>query len=129
MSIYQKSSVEKSYPAYDIVVLEPDQNGYINLKSGDIISVGDKPQSKRVVSSVMSYALENGECPIKAHKRALELGHEIYYVMALGAMLSSSPQARETRIRVEYGQRVNFQGHVFQIVQQPNDNVGLKIVD
>ena len=128
MSIYQKATIIASYPAYDVVELLPSSNGIINMKDGDSLIVGDKPTGDRVISSVMSYALENGECPIEAYNHAVAKGHNVYFVMHTGASISRAKQERGTKIRVEFGQLINFQGHIFELVPLAHDNIGLKMI-
>jgi plastocyanin domain-containing protein len=123
MSIYQKPEVLESYPAYDVITFAPAENGNINLKAQDML-INNFHSYK--MSSVASNALENGECPIKAYNRTVEKKQETHYIIAVGACLTSHKRAKGTRVRVEVGQKVNFEGRVYEITKQNNNNLGLK---
>lgn len=119
--------IVESFPAYDVVEIEPHYDGYLRLFDGDLISVGSGPQSTRKMGSVVSYALNNGDCPIEAYERAIQNGHDTHYVMNLGSCLSASEQAKETRIYVEEGQKIRFEGRLFEVVIQ-HKNAAIKPV-
>ena len=128
MSIFQKKTVIATYPAYDVVTLEPQsQKGDINLKAGDKL-ITPEHLNKYMISSVVSSVLEDGGDPIAAFKRAIEFKHPTHFIIALASVLSSHKQEKQFYIQVEIGMLVNFEGHTFKVTKQNNNNLGLQIV-
>lgn len=117
----------KSYPAYDVIKGTTRYNVDALYLDGSLpLALAPNFMRHYTISSVMSYALKYNECPIQAYEDAKKKGHNIYWINGRGSMITSTPQARETYIAVEIGQRVYFQGKLFEIVAEPNDNLGLK---
>lgn len=115
-----------SFPAYEIV--EPPVHAFrahALLKAGDRLALVDAPMRHYQIGSVASYALDAARCPIEAVKLAKERGHPLYYVFALGSAIVAHDAPREQYLGVRVGQKVWFEGHVFEIEAQPNRNLGL----
>ncbi|MDN7179080.1 hypothetical protein M0D69_13865 [Caballeronia sp. SEWSISQ10-4 2] len=129
-----EANIIASFPAYDIV--KPEVNpltGYIRAKAGQQFAL--KTDRERTcwmrhysISSVVSYSLENGDDPIAAVERATRLGHELHWLNGLGAILTAHERAKETYIAIERGSMIEFEGRVFEVIAQPNDNLGLKFI-
>jgi len=138
MSIYQKTKrIIESYPACDIIELEPapytsnypeiNSVGGINLKAEDELYNLDT-RGKHMISSCVSSALKDGDDPLACHQRAIDLGHETHFIIALASCLTSHKQAKKTYIGVKAGQHVFFEGKHFEIITTGNQNLGLKEV-
>ncbi|CAB4195858.1 hypothetical protein UFOVP1295_40 [uncultured Caudovirales phage] len=126
MSIYQSPIVLESYPAYDVITFKVSGNGNINLKAGDMLI---NNLTEYTISSAVSFALANGECPIHTYNQCMKADGDAYWIISMGACLTSHKQAKETRIKVDIGQKVNFEGRIFEITKEPNHNLGLKPVE
>lgn len=124
MSIYQKPEVLEQKLGYDIITFKVSGNGNINLKAGDKLING---RHSYKISSAASFALANGECPIETYNNCVAAGDNAYWIMALGTTLINHVQ--EQRIKVDIGQKVNFEGRIFEITKEPNHNLGLKPVE
>jgi len=128
MSIYQKKTVIASYPAYNVVTLDEIEPGFINLKSGDKI-ISPNHLSKFQINSVVSYALQYNEDPIKSYNDAIERGHETHYIIALGSSLTARKFAKKIYIEVAVGQKIIFEGKKFEVIAANNDNRKLKEIN
>ena len=132
MSIYQKPEVLESNHAYDVITFAPAANGHINLKAGDklINNVfrygGSSRHHQYQISSAASYALKNGQCPVRAYNTSVERNQPTHWIIPIPTVMTSHDRVKETRIKVEFGQLVNFEGRIFEITLRPNNNLGLK---
>jgi len=75
--------------------------------------------------SVAGYALEYNEDPEAAVTRSKNLGHELHYIFAEGAMIALHPLEQPVRKTIELGSLAKFDGELFQVLQAPNDNLVL----
>lgn len=105
----------KSYPAFEVLAYEGE-----NLADGAEICLGPKFLRQYKMGSVMSYAGP------EAVERAKAAGQELQYIFGLGACITSHQQARKQYVGVEIGQAVMFEGAQYEIVAQPNQNLGLR---
>jgi len=80
------------------------------------------------ICSVASYALEYNDCPVEAIERAKERGHKMVWINASATVLHNGPRSTTPHILVELGMKVYFQGHIYEIVKAPNDNLDLKLL-
>ena len=80
------------------------------------------------IGSVVSYAMENKECPITAIDQACKNGHghELHYVFGCGASITSHSRPHEIKKGFRFGEVIEFEGRKFELVPAPNSNVGLK---
>lgn len=76
--------------------------------------------------SVASYSLQYHECPIKAFHTAAAHGHKLHWLTTLPVTLSNDRREKEQRIGMNFGDRVIFEGRIFEIVTEPNGNAGLR---
>ena len=116
----------KSYPAYD-VFSKKDGFNITHLLDGEKIIQKDH-LSKHMIGSVASYAVKNGDCPYASRDRAIKNGHDLYYIFALGSCLTSHKQEKKKYIEVSAGEVIHFEGHLFEIIKQNNNNLGLEIL-
>jgi len=125
MSIYRKDTIIHSYRAFDVFEREPDGQG-INLVDGELITT---PEGRRyTVGSVVGYALEYNECPIKAYQRAIEKGHKTHYIIQLSISLTHSRGEKRRYLRIDFDSIYRFQGQRFKIIPTPNDNLAFEEV-
>jgi hypothetical protein len=80
------------------------------------------------LGSVVSYALRNGDDPVEAVDNARNSGHELVYIFGNGVTLSASKMEPKKHILVHVGMLVRFEGRTYELIAQPNSNLGLKFV-
>lgn len=115
--------------AYDVV--EPFFNasrGLPVLRAGEELADANKPMRHYQIYSVISSALKDGDDPLYAYQRALERGHKLHFIYALGSSITAWKRDRKQYIGVRIGSRYWFEGHVFEITKESNDNLGLKLI-
>ena len=134
MAIYKKQELVASYPAYDVYRREATSDGIVNITVDDIL-VKPSRIGKYQAGSVVSYALEYNECPMKAVERCKQnmidhprSGHKLHWINALASAISSDPTEKVDVIEVHYGMKVKFEGIVFTIEEANNNNLQLKEV-
>lgn len=131
MSIFTKQTKIGSCPAYDVFKREVDPRvGAINITTKDTLGLkvgrGDRTFYRRYSpGSCASYALQYNECPIAAFDRAVKNGHKTHWLNQDSTVIADCDLKREEVIEVEIGQEVFFEGHLFEIVSEPNNNLGL----
>ena len=101
------------------------ENDYARFRDGDVMRIG---YNHYQIGSVASYAIKNGDCPMEAIEHAKENGHDMYYVFGLGASITAHKQKIDYGRPVEYGQRIIFEGHIFELEVARNQNIGLKMI-
>lgn len=113
----------KSYPAYDVVKLNPDAGN--KVFDGEFL-YNEQTHTSWKLGSVVGYAVEKGIDPIKSYNDAIERGHDTHYAFSVGASLTSGHRDKEPRrISVDYGDEITFQGQKFIIEKANNDNINL----
>ncbi len=123
MSVFKKQAVVQSFPAADIVRREADSKGFINLTADEVITDSTEAGSGSwTIGSVVSAALSSGDCPLEAVERAKGFGHPLYFIFTNATCLSRSAQERATRILINEGDVVRFEGKLFIIESAANDN-------
>ena len=125
-------------PAYMVVVNEPvswgARKGLVILKDGDKLGLlKEHPRhgmmaSKYRVGSVVAMAMEDGEDPIAARERNRRNGGKDHWINASAVSIVAWERPREVLIYVELGMLVLIEGVVYEIVAEPNNNLGLKKV-
>lgn len=121
--------VVASYPAYDLI--KPrycSLTNYPVFKDNDTIAV--KLKGKRIESiftfgSVISYALENNSDPLEAYNDAVERGHKTHWLNANCVTLTAGKREKETHYYLELGDEVLFEGIIFRIEEDWNNNLKL----
>lgn len=121
MHTFKKQSIIRSYPAYDIVRREKDRNGFINVTAGETMT-DSSMLGGWYFGSVVSYALEYNKCPLDAVEQAKSKGHDLYWLNAHSAGVSSNPTKLDPRILIEDGDIIRFEGKLFTVAQAPNNN-------
>jgi len=125
MSIFKKSTLLNSWPAYDVVERHKRVGrDYYNLVAGDKVILPDH-LTRFEVGSAVSSALAYNEDPIASYNESEKNGHDLYWFVPLCTTLSSSKTVKETYIEVKYGDMVRLEGFIFEIEIRANKNLGL----
>jgi len=101
---------------------------YIEIDHEDILfsdHAGGRAGRTYHADSIFSYALRHGDCPQRLYERALEFGHQAYWVNQEHAIISDRSQPIREAVAVRPGQIVRFQGRFFRIAAAANDNLTL----
>lgn len=143
MAIYMKQELIAQFPAYDIfqrdtsgvlVGFDADGNGVfvqaVNIVADDTLGLecsyeGGVYYREYKPGSVVSYSLRYNEDPIAAVADAKKRGQPLYWINACASYISNSPRAKKNLVKVEVGMLVRFEGKLFTIVAQNNQNIGL----
>lgn len=130
MSVFKRDSIVDSCPAWDEVQRAPitstidGAQGAINLTANENLILKGT-MHRYYINSCVSYALENNKDPIRSYERAIANGHETHWISQHCTVITSHEQDRVTYVQVEIGQRVFFEGRLFEIGSAPNDNLRL----
>lgn len=134
-----KSTEVASFPAYKIMRRETCttffgtnylNNAFTVLDAGDQLGLdsGRGYFHTFSINSVLSYALECAEDPIKAVLQSMKRGENMHWINKNSTCLSASPQAQRQLIEVTIGMLVLFEGCFFTIQADHNDNLKLQPV-
>lgn len=124
MQVYQKvKATPLTYPSFDIVELEKNNQGQTNLIANDHLCIDGQYRFR--IGSVASYAIECGRCPIADFNRTVEQGHKTHFVTQMAVSLSISNVPRGRFILIDSNQLIKFEGRVFKLTPAPNDNYNL----
>ena len=125
MSIYKKQALVETFPAYVVFRREADSNGFVNITSSELLGL-KHPRGfydRFRPGSVVGYALEYNECPIEAVAQANERGHALHWINKCATALTSHKQDVEVLVEVTVGMPVRFEGKLFTIELDHNDNL------
>jgi hypothetical protein len=100
----------------------------VNLTDSEMLII-EGSNMKYKISSVVSYALKNNQCPIDAYERAIMLGHKTHWINAIPTVLSSTTQPKRKYIKVNFDMIYNFEGKYFRIAEDFNNNLKLVPAD
>lgn len=125
MSIFTKQSLIASYPAYNVFEREADRTGFVNITANDILALDSGRGFHRTYrpGSAASYALQYNECPIQAYNEAVARNHATHWINARGSCITAEKRAAEDVVLVRYGMRVRFEGRLFTIEKDHNNNL------
>lgn len=139
MNAFTKQSLIASFPAYDVFEREEDVSvGAVNISCADTLGLDSGKGFFRTYSpgSVVSSALEYNECPIKAVEDCLEKmikypynGHKLHWINANASVITSRARAKEQLVNVTLGMRVRFEGRLFTIEADHNNNLRFAAAD
>jgi len=121
-----------SYPAYDVIEATMNKDGVKSLRANTELALrnersdGHNHLNHYMISSVVSSAVGDNQDPIKALERAKANGHKLHFIFALGTCLTAHKQAKKEYIEVTHGDRIYFEGRLFEIQPANNDNLCLK---
>ena len=128
----EKQNLIKSYPACNIFQRDADKDGITNITTKDILCKPDHLGTYQA-GSIVSDAIEHGECPIEAVETCQQKmidhphsGHSLHWIIALCTALHDGSTVKEDRIEVHYGMKVRFEGKVFTIEKDSNNNLRFK---
>jgi len=115
---------------YDSKVLEQaHKKGIIDLRANQRISLWSSKgyYNYFIACSVVSSAIEYNDDPIASVKQQQSMGYPLHYLIPECKIMSANPQPiKKVDHKIEIGQVVYFQGKHFEIVEQNNNNLGLK---
>ena len=145
MATFKNDTLATSFPAYDIFARKPHThterthdavNGWTVINHEDVTELTDGEElhcegkyGTFTIGSVVGYALQYNECPIKAAKNAERQGHKLQWINANCSVISNTPSAKRKLIQVRIGMKVRFQGVISTIEKAPNDNLKLVPVE
>lgn len=119
--------VVASFPAYDVITCPP-----CSLTNLPVFKAGYRVALKTAraykiftFGSVSSFALENNDCPIESYKNAVDKGHKTHWLNANAVTLSANNQEKEIYREINIGDEILFEGIVFSVEKDWNDNLKL----
>jgi hypothetical protein len=121
--------VVKSYPAYDFI--KPRRcmfTDYPEFKADDTVAVmlkRGRTESIFTFGSVVSYALESKRDPIADYNDAVERGHKTHWLNANAVTITAGRTEKEEHYYLELGDEILFEGIVFRIEEDWNNNLKL----
>lgn len=124
-----------AYPAYDVVEAKTNKDGVKELHAEQKLIQGNRKLAanhryqhlnKFMISSVASSALKDNKDPIAAIERAKANGHDLHFIFGLGSCLTAHKQARKEYIEVSVGDKVYFEGRLFELQAANNNNLHMK---
>ena len=129
--IRSNEQIVEEFPAYVVVDRAPNPlTGAIEISVNDILGVARRGYyGQYKAGSVASYALQYNECPLEAVANAKARGHNLYWINQQAVAITAWKQPQVKIVAVKPGQRVYFQGKFFELVKEPNDNIGLKSLE
>jgi len=77
------------------------------------------------LGSVAEYAARYNEDQEAAVERSRRLGHNLYYAISEGVMISAHPQEVVERIEVSLGDIIEMDGQQFTVTPAANQNIDL----
>ena len=135
----------QDHPAFQIRKAVPKMHYGLKVKlpifkAGDLVGLPFKGRGSEILhhwfrfGSIVSYALENDECPIASvkiamdHIRAGRAEHKLHWLIPTGSMITAEKRAKETRVAIGWKDRLIFEGRIFEVVPEANGNAGLREV-
>lgn len=122
-------TIVAAYPAYAVVRRTGHFGRPVEITSTDRLGLKHEDYYREYSpGSVVSYALKCGLCPIDAVARATKHGHGLHWINGCSISISSMKKEQYRLIEVAVGMVVLFEGRVFEITAERNDNLGLKFL-
>lgn len=95
----------------------------VDLQHGEYVAYEGREYR---VGTVVSYAIERGECPVTAVQNALAAGHELWWLNPAPVIISNPPATPNTiAAKIEDSQVIRVEGRFLMISPAPNRNVKL----
>lgn len=127
--------VVQSWPAADLVVRTGGFGRPMLIKDGELLATlwkhrdGNWYPQRYYAGSVVSYAMRNRDCPIKAIEHAKSRGHDLHWISQSSTMITAEARPRERLIKIEIGMLVEFEGRVFRIEKHRYSSGNLILVE
>jgi len=125
-------TIAHDYPGYTVLRRQPITT-YLSrgrrvlpFKAGDLLYFGN---TTFTLNSVASSCIADRRCPIEGIKRAEANKHQLWWLNQNCAVISANPVKRPARFQITLDDLIEFEGHIFSIVKQHNNNLGLVKVD
>lgn len=139
-SIPAGAEIIADFPAWTIIRAKPRFHYGLKVelptfKAGDIVGLPFESRNHGIMhhwfrfGSVISYALENDECPMAAMAKTVERGHNRYWLNPVSSMLMSERSPKEVRPAISWSERIAFQGRIFTVRPAANSNAELVEVE
>lgn len=128
----QRQPIIADYPAYSIHKPQGQFSiwPFHRLRANQDIMVHVRGMWRKFApGSVASSCIAHDNDPLKGIERAKRLGHKLKWINGCSVCLTSWKQPKEHYFGFEYGDKVWFEGEVFELVPESNDNVGLRLVE
>lgn len=112
-----------------------EHKGYVGLKHGDKLGlIYDGRNHKNLVATfrvgtVIGYAVETYKDPLAELALAQERGHNIHWINGCGATITAQQRAQEVVTEVKVGMKVAIEGKRYEVIAEPNQNLGLKPIE
>ena len=137
MTYKAKSELVHNWPALKVYERKTrthvDHGEYIEIDDADCLhrdGPGLGPAGRTYnASSVFTYAMRHGDCPLESYQRAVENCHDIYWINQESSVISDAATPEREAVRIRIKQVVRFQGKFFEIRPRPNDNLELQIIE
>lgn len=144
--ILKTGAIIQDHPAFEIRRAVAKQHHgldaeYPQFRAGDILGLPFETARYGtmyhwfIFGSVASYALQYNECPIEAVAKVQEriargeTGHQLHWLNPTGSMLTAEARAKETRVALDWGDWLIFEGRIFEVTKAANNNATLREVD
>lgn len=138
-AIRKTGAIIQDHPAFEIRAAVAEQHHGVKstlpiFRAGDLVGLPFETARYGTMyhwfafGSAASYALAYAECPIAAFNQAKDRGHKTHWLNTQPVTITSDARAKETRVAVGWGDKVIFEGRIFEVVREPNQNAGLREV-
>lgn len=133
---FKRGDLIESHPAWDIYRANPTMHLGLDLKrpvfrDEEIVGL---PFETRLYGtmyhwfrfgSVISYALKHDEDPLNSYRQTLERGQKTHWLNPCATILSDTPTAKESRVACDWAEEIIFEGRLFTIEKDFNNNAKL----
>lgn len=127
MAIYKKQKLIKRYPAFDVYRREINHLGFIEISTDDILIDSEFHLTTYQPGSIVSSALENGQCPIQSIDTCKQNmlnypgnGHRLHWLNERAISISSAHHEKIDVIEIFSGSNIKFEGSYFKIEKKYN---------
>ncbi len=127
-------------PAFEIIAPTYTESYYDThvvpqFQAGDVFGMarkssrGDTLYTFFTLGSVVSYALKNGQCPMRAVEQSKAHNHALHWASQNCVAITSHKEAKRTHCGLAMGDTIRFEGRIFTLNPAPNNNVELCEID
>ncbi len=122
-------------PAFRVIENPPmnwgPEEGLVKIKHGQKLALlREHPRHGTLVETfrvgtVLGSAIDNFEDPDEARERNRRNGGEDHWINGCGTTITAHQRAQEVLPEIRVGMKVALEGKRYEIVEQPNHNLGL----
>lgn len=115
-----------NFPAYKVMRRSiSDWKSAPAFKAGEILAIKRNGYYDRFrLGSVVSVALHCNEDPVAAFEQEKERGNPLWWAIKVASSLSHQKE-QGTVYEVEFGDKIIFEGFIFELYSAPNQNMKL----